>query len=213
VRHAAGIPAAPRPDPDSEVVTIAEAAARLRVSTSTVRRWLREGLLPAEQSTPHAPWRIRLTDEVRRRFVPEVPNGFVPLAEAARRLGVARQTVLHKVQRGELRAVQVTHGRRKGFGFRYPARALDCLSNDCGEEGSVNQDRAGPSRTTLSRAWRKSSWPRCSTTWRRTERWKVKSNSSSVLRAGKRAALMRLSPPCDSREATSVESNASAKRS
>jgi excisionase family DNA binding protein len=115
VRHAASIPAAPPPDPDGEVVTIADAAARLGVSTSTIRRWLREGLLPAEQTTPHAPWRIRLTDEVRRRFVPAVPDGFVPLAEAAKRLGVARQTVLHKVQRGELNAVQVTQGRRKGL--------------------------------------------------------------------------------------------------
>jgi hypothetical protein len=34
VRHAAGIPAAPPPDPDSEVVTIAEAATRLGASTS-----------------------------------------------------------------------------------------------------------------------------------------------------------------------------------
>jgi hypothetical protein len=41
----------------------------------------------------------------------------------------------------------------------------------------------------------------------------VKSNFSSVLRAGKRAALMRDSPPWDSLEATSVESKASAKRS
>jgi hypothetical protein len=47
----------------------------------------------------------------------------------------------------------------------------------------------------------------------RIERWKVKSNSSSVLRAGKRAALIRDSPPWLSREATSVESSASAKRS
>jgi IstB-like ATP binding protein len=43
------------------------------VETPTIRRWLSEGLLPAEQSTPHAPWRIRLTDEVRRRFVPDLP--------------------------------------------------------------------------------------------------------------------------------------------
>jgi excisionase family DNA binding protein len=120
VRHAAGIPAAPAPDPDSEVVTIAEAAARLGVSTSTIRRWLREGLLPAEQSTPHAPWRIRLSDEVRARFVPDVPDGYLPLDEAARRLGVARQTVLHKVQRRELHAVQVTSGRRKGLRIQVP---------------------------------------------------------------------------------------------
>ena len=30
-------------------------------------------------------------------------------------LGVARQTVLHKVQRGELPAVHVNRGRRKGL--------------------------------------------------------------------------------------------------
>jgi excisionase family DNA binding protein len=47
--------------------------------------------------------------------VPDVPDGFVPLDEAAKRLGVARQTVLHKVHRGELNAVQVTQGRRKGL--------------------------------------------------------------------------------------------------
>ncbi len=46
-----------------------------------------------------------------------------------------------------------------------------------------------------------------------TERWKVKSNSSRVLREGKRAALMRASPPWDSREEISVESTASRKRS
>src|SRR6202012_4737386 len=53
----------------------------------------------------------------------------------------------------------------------------------------------GPSRMTFSRAWRKSSWPRCSITVFLTERWKVKSNSLSVLRAGDRAVLIRPSPP------------------
>ena len=65
--------------------------------------------------TPHAPWRIRLSDDVRRRFVADVPAGYVPLDEAARLLGIARQTVLHKVQRGELPAVYVQHGKRKGL--------------------------------------------------------------------------------------------------
>jgi len=115
VRQRAGIPAAPPPDPTNELLTIEQAAKELSVSGPTIYRWLRAGLLPGEQTTPGAPWRIRLSDEVRRRFVPDVPDGYLPLAEAAKALGIARQTVLHKVQRGELRAVQVTQGRRKGL--------------------------------------------------------------------------------------------------
>jgi hypothetical protein len=46
-----------------------------------------------------------------------------------------------------------------------------------------------------------------------TERWKVKSNSSSVLWDGKRAARIRSRPPEDSLEEISVDSSASAKRS
>jgi hypothetical protein len=47
----------------------------------------------------------------------------------------------------------------------------------------------------------------------RTEVWNVRSNSSKDLRAGKRAALMRGSPPEASLEAISVWSSASTKRS
>ena len=115
LRQKHGIRAAPPPDPDSDLHTIEQAAAELGVNHTTIYRWLRAGLLPGEQTTPHAPWRIRLTDETRARFVPDVPDGYLPLAEAAQRLGVARQTVLHKVQRGELHAVQVVSGRRKGL--------------------------------------------------------------------------------------------------
>jgi hypothetical protein len=43
----------------------------------------------------------------------------------------------------------------------------------------------------FSRPARKSSRARCSTASRRSEVWKAKSNSSIVLRAGNRAALMR----------------------
>lgn len=81
-------------------------------------------MLPAEQTTPHAPWRIRLTDEVRSRFVPDVPDDFLALDQAAKRLGCARQTVLHKVQRGELHAVQVVSGRRKGLRIQIEAAAI-----------------------------------------------------------------------------------------
>jgi excisionase family DNA binding protein len=129
-RFRAGIPAAPPPDPESELVTIQQAAAALNVSAHTIRRWLNQGLLPGQQAMPGAAWRIRLSDEVRARFVPEVPDGFVPLNEAARLLGCARQTVLHKVQRGQLRAIHVTNGRRKGLRIEVPDAGLDHLLNE-----------------------------------------------------------------------------------
>src|SRR4051794_33546549 len=47
----------------------------------------------------------------------------------------------------------------------------------------------GPSRTTFSLPARKSSWPRCKTAVRLIERWKAKSNSSSVFRAGEASGL------------------------
>jgi len=118
------IPAAPPPDPDGSLYTIEQAAHELGVANGTIYRWLRAGLLPGEQTTPHAPWRIRITDEVRRRFVPDIADGYVALDEAAKRLGCARQTVLHRVQRGELHAVQVTRGQRKGLRIKVPGHAV-----------------------------------------------------------------------------------------
>jgi excisionase family DNA binding protein len=130
VRKRAGISAAAPRDPGGEIVTIEQAATQLGVSRHTIRRWINNGLLPAEQTTPGAPWRIRLTDEIRARFVPDVPEGYVPLAEAARQLGCARQTVLHKVQRGELAAIHVTNGQRKGLRIEVLSPPLDRLIND-----------------------------------------------------------------------------------
>jgi biotin operon repressor len=62
--------------------------------------------------------------------VPDGPDGYVPLADAARQLGCARQTVLHKVQRGELDAIHVTNGQRKGLRIKVPGAPLDLLIND-----------------------------------------------------------------------------------
>jgi DNA invertase Pin-like site-specific DNA recombinase/predicted DNA-binding transcriptional regulator AlpA len=115
VRQQNEIPVAPPPDPNSGIFTIKQAAKELGVAEATIYRWLRAGLLPGEQTTAHAPWRIRLTPEIRAKFVPEIPKGYLPLDQAATRLGCARQTVLHKVRRGELHAVQVVKGQRKGL--------------------------------------------------------------------------------------------------
>ena len=121
LRVSRGIPAhqpaenvAPDGD-DAVVVTVAEAERLLGVSKVTIYRWLRDGFITGEQLTAGAPWRIRIDQAVRDKVVPAVPDGWVGLDEAASILGVARQTVLHKVQRGELQAVHVNRGQRKGL--------------------------------------------------------------------------------------------------
>ncbi len=120
LRHTHGIPAFDRAavtprDQDGEVVSIYQAERILGVDHSTIYRWLHSGFIEGEQLTPGGPWHLRITDELRRRVVPDVPEGWLPLDQAAKALGVARQTVLHRVQRGELEAVHVNRGKRKGL--------------------------------------------------------------------------------------------------
>jgi DNA invertase Pin-like site-specific DNA recombinase len=121
LRTSRGIPAHQPPDSvsgaddDAVVVSVAEAERLLGVGKVTIYRWLRDGFLTGEQLTANAPWRIRIDQAVRDRVRPDVPDGWVGLDEAAKALGMARQTVLHKVQRGELKAVHVNRGRRKGL--------------------------------------------------------------------------------------------------
>lgn len=106
----------PRPEnPAGELLSIAQAAKALEVAPSTLHRWVNEGFVAGEQVTPGAPWQMRLTDDLRRQFVEDVPEGYVVMQEATRLLGVTRQTVLQRVKRGELDAVHVCRGRRKGL--------------------------------------------------------------------------------------------------
>ena len=76
---------------------------------------MNDGVIIGEQLTPGAPWRIRITEELRARFVEDEPEGYVPIVDAMRTLGVSRQTVLQRVKRGELEALHVSRGRRKGL--------------------------------------------------------------------------------------------------
>jgi DNA invertase Pin-like site-specific DNA recombinase len=110
----------PRFEPSSnpaegEVVTVAKAAEILGVVPSTLFRWLADGFIAGEQITPGAPWRIRITQEIRDLFVEEAPEGHVPMLDAMRLLGVSRQTVLQRVKRGEISFVHVRLGKRKGL--------------------------------------------------------------------------------------------------
>jgi DNA invertase Pin-like site-specific DNA recombinase len=101
--------------PAGELATIRKAAQILGVNTSTIHRWLNDGFIAGEQVTPGAPWQIRISDELRARFVEQTPPGYLPMLETTLKLGVSRQTVLQRVKRGELQAVLVTRGRRKGL--------------------------------------------------------------------------------------------------
>ena len=112
-----------------EPVTIREAAAILGVAPSTLHRQLNDGLIPGEQVTPGAPWRIVITDALRAHFAGEAPEGFVPVVEAMRRLGVSRQTVLQRVKRGELDAIHVSQGNRKGLRIKVPEPTPDLFDD------------------------------------------------------------------------------------
>jgi predicted DNA-binding transcriptional regulator AlpA len=108
--------------PEGELLTIKKAAVVLAVAPSTIHRLLNDGIIAGEQLTPGAPWRIRLTDDLVARFNSEAGNGFMPMREAMRALGVSRQTVLQRVKRGELDAVHVMRGKQKGLRIKVMAR-------------------------------------------------------------------------------------------
>jgi predicted site-specific integrase-resolvase len=96
-------------------MTAEQVANEFGIDKCTVYRWLKDGFIVGEQITPGAPWQIRVDGELRAKIAEDAPEGWLPLADAARALGVVRQTVLHRVQRGELKAVYVRRGRRKGL--------------------------------------------------------------------------------------------------
>ena len=106
---------------EGEPLNVAQAARELQIAPSTLLRWLNDGFVAGEQVTPGAPWRIRITSQLRGMLTDDAPEGWVALHHASRALGVSRQTVLQRVKRGELRAVLTRTGRRKGLRIEVPA--------------------------------------------------------------------------------------------
>ena len=124
LRHYWGIPRhqpATSAPAEGELLNVAQAARQLGIAPSTLLRWLNDGFIAGEQVTPGAPWRVRLTDQLRGMLTDSTPDGWVPLGYATQALGISRQTVLQKVKRGELRAVLTRTGRRKGLRIEIPA--------------------------------------------------------------------------------------------
>lgn len=95
---------------------------------STVHRWLRDGVLVGTQATAGAPWRIVLTDEVRRRLsAGDAPNGWVGLGVAARRFGLSKSHVAYLVKSAKLKAMRTKVGKRQCW-------KIDLSSADCGPQ-------------------------------------------------------------------------------
>ncbi len=111
--------------PDGDCMTIERAAQTLGLAPSTLHRWLNDGFIAGEQVTPGAPWRIRMTEELRSLFVENAPEGYVKMFKAMNLLGVSRQTILQRVKRGELKALHVSRGRAKGIRIQVPAALPD----------------------------------------------------------------------------------------
>src|SRR5664280_1845631 len=117
------------------------------MNTSSIERWLADVFIAGEQLTPGAPWQIRITDELRARIVPQAPPEYLPMMETTLKLGVSRQTVLQRVKRGELDAVLVRQGRRKGLRIKvvdqhatlFPAYPVGCQNG-----GPMLNFRHGP---------------------------------------------------------------------
>lgn len=115
-------------DPREGPFSADEAAAELGVCSSTIQRWLRDGILPGQQLAPGAPWRIVLTDAIRKKLTAgEAPEGWVGLTEAAKRLGLSKQQVAYLVKREKLPAVRVRVGTRQYW-------KIDVDSATCGKQ-------------------------------------------------------------------------------
>ncbi len=117
----------PTQPPDGELMPVYKAAEQLGVAPSTIFRWLQAGFIRGEQDTPGAPGRLRVNDQLRALFVEDAPPGYVPIVDAMRILGVSRQTVLQRVKRGQLQALHVRNGQRKGLRILIPQAETNLL--------------------------------------------------------------------------------------
>jgi transposase len=117
VRHNYGIPRYKKPkDEQPKSYTAQQASKILQVSVPTIHGWLNSGFIKGSQVMEGAPWEILLTDEdVKRLTAQDAPQGWLPLSDAAKELGVSRQTVLNWVKSGKYQYIYVSKGNKKGL--------------------------------------------------------------------------------------------------
>jgi hypothetical protein len=131
-------PKKPARDAREGPFTADEAARELGVGMHTVHRWLRDGVLAGTQLTAGAPWRIVLSEEVRKRLAHgDAPSGWVGLSEVSRRLGLGKSHVAYLVKTGKLKAVRATVGKRTCW-------RIDVGSATCGRQADLLDRKINP---------------------------------------------------------------------
>jgi predicted DNA-binding transcriptional regulator AlpA len=118
----------PTTPPEGELLNIQQTAEILGVATSTIHRWLNDGIIAGEQLTPGAPWRIRITDDLRARVAEEAPEGYLTMYQVMRQLGISRQAVWQRVKRGDIEAIHVRNGRKKGLRLKLNSSQSDLFN-------------------------------------------------------------------------------------
>jgi len=95
--------------------TVEQAARLFGVSGPTIYSWIKLGILEGEQVAAAAPWSIRVTPTDRERLAVDAPAGWLTVDDAARELGVTKQTILNWVKAGRVPYCYAVRGRRKGL--------------------------------------------------------------------------------------------------
>ena len=134
---------------DGELLTVADTAHQLGLAPSTLHRWLSEGFIAGEQLTPGAPWRIRLTADIRALFVDDAPDGWLAMLEATLAYGVSRQTLMQRVKRGEPTWTAAHRSPRSGpSGWPVPSSALSpSTSSTCADVPRASEASPTPDAT------------------------------------------------------------------
>ena len=110
----------PTQPPDGELLPISKAADQLGVAASTLHRWLQAGFIAGEQDTPARPGGSASTTSSAPCSSRTHPPATCRSSTRCAPFGVSRQTVLQRVKRGELQALHVRNGRRKGLRILAP---------------------------------------------------------------------------------------------
>jgi DNA invertase Pin-like site-specific DNA recombinase len=110
-----------------EVYAADRACELFGVTPGTIKRWCEVGLLRGRQMTPCAPWRVRVTEEDRRRLAvaEEAPEGWVSLQTASRVLGISQAQVFQSFGRGQLQGVRVRTPRGASWHFLVDATVAE----------------------------------------------------------------------------------------